>query len=125
MGLLDRVRSLVGRSTEREGTALGSVARAYVETGTAPDERWAALEWPGGEVHVLVAVRAPPGERPDADAVTAVETEVRSLGGEVVDTAEHGLVLARVPKTRLADLAAYDRVDRLEVTRGRREGRPG
>lgn len=121
MGLFDFVRSLVGgeRTAGREGEpALGSVARAYVETGSAPDEHWASLEGPHGEVHVLAAVGGRPGDLADPDDLAAVGTEVRALDGEVVETAENGLVLARVPKSRLAELAAYDRVRRLEVTRG-------
>ncbi|MFB6170985.1 MAG: hypothetical protein ABEJ23_00520 [Haloarculaceae archaeon] len=120
MGLFDLVRSLVGgRTDDRDGeTRLGSVARAYVETGAAPDDQWAALEGEHGEIHVLAVVGGRAGGQPSDDDVEAVGTEVRALGGEVVDTAGRGVLLALVPKDRLSELAAYDRIRRLEVTRG-------
>lgn len=121
MRFFDLVRSFTGSRGARtqERAALGEVARAYVKTGRAPDESWAALEGPDGEVHVLAAVWGEPGERPDPDHVKGVTTEIQAHGGEVVEIDENGLVLARIPKSRLIHLARYDRVRRLEVTRGR------
>lgn len=121
MSLFDLVRSFTGGQGAgiREQAAMGEVARTYVETGRAPDESWAALEGPNGEVHVLAAVRGEPGEWPDPDHIGGVQTEIQAHGGEVVEISDNGLLLARIPKSRLTDLARDDQIRRLEVTRGR------
>jgi len=119
MGVLDLVRSLVrvAEPSEPSVPRLGSVAQSYVETGEPPDDSWRAHEGPNGELSVVVTVGAGPVEGPSPEDVEAVRTEIRGLGGAVEHAGENGVLLATVSRARLAELAEYDRVRQLEVTR--------
>ena len=119
MGLFDLVRSLVSRAEGGEPAVprLGSVARSYVETGDPPDDSWRAHEGPNGELHVVVTVAGAEGGPPAEADVEAVGREVRSLGGSVQRRGDGGIMLVDVGKDRLRELADYDRIRQLEVTR--------
>lgn len=119
MGLFDIVRSIVRRVEVSDPAVprLGSVAQSYIETGEPPDDTWLAHEGPDGELSLVVTVEANPGQRPTADAIAAVEREIRNLGGTIEHSTENGVLLAELEKTRLPELADYDRVRQLEVTR--------
>jgi len=122
MGVLDRIGSLLLRiepgSSDTGPRKLGEVARTYVETGEAPNESWAAREGTNGEVHVVVTVQAEDGEFPEREDIEAVGTDIGALGGEVSHAEETGVLLAQIRKSRLGDLAEYDRIRQIEVTRG-------
>jgi len=122
MGVFDRLGSLFlrleGGGSDSQPPALGEVARAYVETGEAPNESWAAREGTNGEVHVVVTVQAEDGEFPEREDIEAVGTDIGALGGEVSHAEETGVLLAQIRKSRLGDLAEYDRIRQIEVTRG-------
>lgn len=119
MGVIDLLQSFMGRGEGRDPglPKFGSVAKAYIETGEAPDESWRAVEGPNGELDLVVTVEAEPGHWPTTESITAVEREIRTLGGTVENTTDTGVLLAELPKTQLAALAKYDRVRQLEVTR--------
>jgi hypothetical protein len=114
MGLLDRVLSVLGRGSSTDGATLCPVARSYVDTGEAPDEKWAAAEHEG-RVNVLVrAVGEPTPESPvETDGV---EAHVRSLNGVVEHAHGGGTVSGWLPHDQLAALANHPDVARVEVT---------